>query len=93
METRHFLCFLFFSFGFLVGCSKKVSTVSVVVSNDKLPTLEEPGPENTAEAELRKKPITTAKDEVGEVLAKWWQEGVAAGNVGDYFDNRLAAAQ
>src|SRR5262249_40080930 len=28
------------------------------------------------------------KDELGELLGKWWKEGTAAGNVGDYYDNR-----
>ena len=39
-------------------------------------------------AELRRKPITAARDELGELLTKWWSEGVAAGNVGDFYDNR-----
>src|SRR5205823_317084 len=26
--------------------------------------------------------------EVGKLLQKWWQEGTAAGNVGDWYDNR-----
>jgi hypothetical protein len=38
--------------------------------------------------ELRKKPITTDTGEVGKLLQKWWKEGTAAGNVGDWYDNR-----
>jgi hypothetical protein len=38
--------------------------------------------------ELRKKPITTDSSEVGKLLARWWKEGAAAGNVGDWYDNR-----
>ncbi len=42
----------------------------------------------SADDELRKKPITTDQGEVGKLLKKWWQEGTAAGNVGDWYDNR-----
>ena len=78
--------------------------IPFVPSNDKLPTIdlqppaknaaiesdEEPPPPEMNVADLRKKPITTQTDELGELLAKWWKEGVAAGNVGDYYDNRDA---
>lgn len=37
---------------------------------------------------LRQKPITTVGGPVGALLKQWWQEGTAAGNVGDYYDNR-----
>lgn len=33
-------------------------------------------------------PITTARGEVGDLLRKWYAEGTAAGNVGDWYDNR-----
>ena len=38
--------------------------------------------------ELKKKPITADRGEVGKLLKKWWEEGTAAGNVGDWYDNR-----
>ena len=38
--------------------------------------------------ELRKKPITTDTSEVGKLLNKWYKEGTAPGNVGDFYDNR-----
>ena len=38
--------------------------------------------------ELRRKPITTAPGKVGDLLRQWWQEGTAAGNAGDWYDNR-----
>jgi hypothetical protein len=41
-----------------------------------------------SDAELRKKPITTAGGEAGDLLRKWYKEGTAAGNVGDWYDNR-----
>lgn len=34
------------------------------------------------------KPIATAKNPVGNLLRKWWAEGTAAGNEGDWYDNR-----
>jgi hypothetical protein len=37
---------------------------------------------------LRQKPITTVGGPVGDLLKAWWKEGSAAGNVGDYYDNR-----
>ena len=37
---------------------------------------------------LRQKPITTESGKVGELLKQWWKEGTAAGNAGDYYDNR-----
>ena len=37
---------------------------------------------------LRQKPITTAGGPVGDLLKQWWKEGSAAGNIGDYYDNR-----
>lgn len=36
------------------------------------------------------KPITTAKGEVGDLLRQWSKDGTAAGNVGDWYDNRDA---
>lgn len=41
-----------------------------------------------ADDELRKQPITTDRGEVGRLLTAWAKEGTAAGNVGDWYDNR-----
>jgi hypothetical protein len=38
--------------------------------------------------ELRKLPIALGDGEVVKLLQKWWREGTAAGNVGDWYDNR-----
>ncbi len=38
--------------------------------------------------DLKKKPITTDNGEVGKLLKQWHKEGTAAGNVGDWYDNR-----
>src|SRR5438105_13189029 len=45
--------------------------------------------DDTATA-LREKPITTAPGKVGDLLRQWWREGTAAGNDGDFYDNRDA---
>src|SRR5437870_4894436 len=34
------------------------------------------------------KPITTDGGKVGQLLKQWRKDGTAAGNVGDYYDNR-----
>jgi len=38
--------------------------------------------------EAQSKPITTQSGPVGELLRKWHAEGTAAGNIGDWYDNR-----
>src|SRR4051794_9224172 len=38
--------------------------------------------------DLKKKPITADTSEVGKLLTRWWKEGTAAGNAGDWYDNR-----
>src|SRR5579864_7307525 len=45
-------------------------------------------PVKTKPPELAAKPITTASGKVGDLLRQWWKEGTAAGNVGDFYDNR-----
>jgi hypothetical protein len=37
---------------------------------------------------LKKKPITTDQGEQGKLLKAWWKDGTAAGNAGDWYDNR-----
>ena len=44
-----------------------------------------------APAPLKDRPITTAQGKVGDLLRQWWKEGTAAGNVGDWYDNRDGA--
>jgi hypothetical protein len=87
MKTRRLLCFALLFLGILGGCSKKVEPprdVPLIQFNDELPTIDKQETQRTAATV----PVTTATDDVGELLAKWWKEGVAAGNVGDYYDNR-----
>ena len=38
--------------------------------------------------ELRKLPVAIGDSEVVKLLQTWWREGTAAGNVGDWYDNR-----
>jgi hypothetical protein len=44
-------------------------------------------PEQSLE-DLKLKPVTLIKGEVGDILRQWYAKGTAAGNVGDYYDNR-----
>ena len=37
---------------------------------------------------LKEKPIAMGGGKVGDLLRQWWKEGTAAGNAGDYYDNR-----
>jgi hypothetical protein len=37
---------------------------------------------------LSKRPITTDNGEIGKLLKKWWADGTAASNAGDFYDNR-----
>jgi len=37
---------------------------------------------------VRERGITTAEGEVGDLLRQWYAEGTAAGNTGDFYDNR-----
>ncbi len=48
----------------------------------------EPAGDAARLAELRQKPITTDRGEIGKLLAQWWKDGTAAGNAGDFYDNR-----
>jgi acetyl esterase/lipase len=48
----------------------------------------QPLPKIPDTAELVKKPIAVGGGAVGDLLRKWWQEGTAAGNAGDFYDNR-----
>lgn len=50
-------------------------------TQEKTPTLDE----------LKARSITTASGKVGELLRQWWKEGTAAGNIGDFYDNRDGA--
>lgn len=38
--------------------------------------------------ELRKEPIVSGNGDLEKRLKSWWDEGTAAGNVGDWYDNR-----
>ncbi len=44
--------------------------------------------EAAADANAKPKPITTARGKLGDLLREWHKEGTAAGNVGDWYDNR-----
>ncbi len=37
---------------------------------------------------LRQRPVTTVPGPAGDLVRQWWKAGTAAGNIGDYYDNR-----
>ena len=41
-----------------------------------------------AETKAQEPPITTVSGPTGDLLRKWWVEKTAAGNTGDWYDNR-----
>ena len=49
---------------------------------------EAPAAAEKAEEKPAEKPITTTTGPIGNLLRKWYAEGTAAGNVGDFYDNR-----
>lgn len=46
------------------------------------------GAQPTEFDKLKEKPIANVGGKVGELLRQWWKEGSAAGNAGDFYDNR-----
>lgn len=43
---------------------------------------------NSSVADAEGKPIAPAGSKIGELLRQWYADGTAAGNTGDYYDNR-----
>jgi hypothetical protein len=50
--------------------------------------LAQPIPQLSEAEKQAKKPIAVGGGQVGDLLRQWWKEGAAAGNVGDWYDNR-----
>ncbi|MFM7149136.1 MAG: hypothetical protein ACKO23_04770, partial [Gemmataceae bacterium] len=46
------------------------------------------GQDSVSLEELRQRPISNVQGEAGNLLRQWWKEGTAAGNIGDWYDNR-----
>ena len=44
--------------------------------------------QRTKENEAQKRPVALAGSEIGDLLRRWYASGTAAGNIGDYYDNR-----
>jgi hypothetical protein len=89
MGSHRVLGLALVSIAILAGCSKKreAANDAPIIPPPDRPSVPISAPEQPF-ADLRKKPVATAKDELGELLMKWWTEGTAAGNVGDFYDNR-----
>ncbi|MCL2878390.1 MAG: hypothetical protein FWF13_06385 [Acidobacteria bacterium] len=59
-----------------------------MISSDRSEALQEKSDAQEKENEARKQPIAPAGGEVGNLLRGWYSGGNAAGNIGDYYDNR-----
>src|SRR5262245_53199906 len=47
-----------------------------------------PAADEPTDADLAKRPISGNTGAIGNSLRAWWKAGTAAGNVGDWYDNR-----
>ncbi|MCI0681935.1 MAG: hypothetical protein L0Y71_07510, partial [Gemmataceae bacterium] len=54
-------------------------------------TLPLPSADQPPADDLQAKPITAVQGKVGDLLRQWWKDGTAAGNAGDWYDNRDGA--
>jgi len=50
--------------------------------------LQEKSDSQAKEKDVRNQPIAPSGSEIGDLLRKWYAAGTAAGNIGDYYDNR-----
>ena len=50
--------------------------------------LQEKSNASAKQAAAKKQPIAPAGSEIGDLLRNWYAAGTAAGNIGDYYDNR-----
>ena len=57
-------------------------------SGGRSEALQEKSDARAKENEARKQPIAPAGGEIGNLLRRWYSAGNAAGNIGDYYDNR-----
>ena len=58
------------------------------IAGGRSAVLQEKSDTRARENEAKKKPIAPAGSEIGNLLRKWYDAGTAAGNIGDYYDNR-----
>ena len=59
-----------------------------IFSGGRSEALQEKSDARAKENEARKQPIAPAGTTIGNLLRKWYAAGTAAGNIGDYYDNR-----
>jgi hypothetical protein len=62
-------------------------TPTLLLASFQEPRATEPGPPKSVE-ELRQLPIAVGNGEIVKLLQSWQKDGTAAGNVGDWYDNR-----
>jgi hypothetical protein len=59
-----------------------------MISGGRSEALQEKSDTRAKENEAKKRPIAPAGSEIGDLLRRWYAAGTAAGNAGDYYDNR-----
>ena len=60
-------------------------------SGSRSEALQEKSGAQAKEKEAKSKPIAPAGSEIGDLLRRWYAAGTAAGNIGDFYDNRDGA--
>jgi len=65
-----------------------VLTFSCVAQAQVVPRGPQPPGQATAKTNASDEPIATGDSPVAKQLRQWWEAGEAAGNVGDFYDNR-----
>ena len=75
---------------FLAALAADPGVVSSAQGHSDWSAAEKPKPGTSAAAAdgPAAKPITTSKGQLGDLLRKWFSDGTAAGNEGDWYDNR-----
>jgi len=68
-----------------------VLLVFFTFSGNRATALQEKNDALAKENELKKRPVAPAGSEIGDLLRRWYAAGTAAGNIGDYYDNRDGA--
>jgi hypothetical protein len=71
-----------------MGIAKILTSILVLCTVYKLVGAVELDSTSNQDTKLEDKPIIVGKGNVANILRKWYSEGTAAGNVGDWYDNR-----
>ena len=65
-----------------------VIPIALILSGNRSEALQEKSNPSNNAGKPEDKPIALPGNEIGDLLRKWYAAGTAAGNIGDYYDNR-----